>query len=73
MDELRNRAGETVIGRAGGLALFVRRIIYEFLERPLPTQYGDLERSSAKRKPTGKKRGWPKGKPRKSAEGAAPS
>lgn len=65
MEELRQRAGDTTTGRASGLALFVRRIIYEYLDRPLPLQYGDLGRSSAKRKPSGKKGGWPKGKPRK--------
>ncbi len=72
MEELRERAGETTVGRAGGLALFVRRIIYEYLGRPLPTQYGDLERSSARRRPTGKKPGWPRGKPRKPAAGVEP-
>lgn len=69
MEELRKRAGETTTGRAGGLALFVRRIIYEYLELPLPTQYGDLERSSARRKASGQKRGWPKGRPRKPPDG----
>lgn len=56
---------EKVNGRAGGIALYVRRLIYEHLGLPLPVQHGDLGRSSAKRKPTGKPGGWPKGKPRK--------
>jgi hypothetical protein len=69
MEALRERAGETTVGRAGGLALFVRRLIYEYLGWSLPTQYGDLERSSARRKPSGKKPGWPKGRPRNPKSG----
>jgi hypothetical protein len=67
IDELRRRAGEPTTGRAGGLALFVRRIIYEYLGWPLPTQFGELG-TSEKRRPTGKARGWPKGRPRKPAK-----
>ena len=68
IEELRRRAGEPTTGRAGGLALFVRRIIYEYLGWPLPTQFGDLH-SREKRKGTGRPRGWPKGRPRKRMEG----
>lgn len=39
--------------------------VYEFLDVPLPVQYGDLGRSSRLRKPSGGKKGWPKGRPRK--------
>lgn len=67
IDELRRRAGEPTTGRAGGLALFVRRLIYDYLEWPLPTQFGDL-RSREKRKATGRPRGWPKGKARKQVD-----
>lgn len=58
-EELRRRAGEPTVGRAGGLALYLRRIVYEHLGIPLPVQYGDLGRSSKKRQPTGRKRGRP--------------
>lgn len=39
LDELRTLA-QTDRGRAGGLALYVRRLIYQDLGRPLPEQYG---------------------------------
>lgn len=39
LDELRAVA-QTERGRAGGLALYVRRLIYQDLGRPLPEQYG---------------------------------
>lgn len=51
IDELHRLAGESPTGRAGGLALFVRRIIYEYLGWPMPLQFGDLGRSSRNRKP----------------------
>lgn len=63
MEELRKRAGESTVGRAGGLALLIRRIVYEWLGWPMPTQFGDLGRSSRKRKPTGRPRGRPRKRP----------
>lgn len=44
-----------VQGRAGGVSLYVRGLIYQDLEIPMPTQYGDLGRSSARRKKPAKK------------------
>lgn len=39
MDALRLAAGEPERGRASGVGLFVRRLIAEALNRPLPRQY----------------------------------
>ena len=39
MDALRLAAGEPERGRASGVGLFVRRLISEALNRPLPRQY----------------------------------
>lgn len=53
LEELRVRAGDMDqqarieagprehLGRAGGLALYIRRLIYEHLGRELPPQHGD--------------------------------
>lgn len=45
---LQERAG-TAHGRAGGVSLLIRRLIYEYLGLPMPVQHGDLGRSSRKR------------------------
>ena len=66
MEALKARV-EPASGKAGGVALLVRRLIYEYLGMPLPVQYGDLGRSSNKREKTGRRGGWPKGKPRRPA------
>ena len=53
LEELRVRAGESDqeagieagppehLGRAGGVALYIRRLIYEHLGRDLPVQHGE--------------------------------
>jgi hypothetical protein len=43
MDALKQRAG-TEHGRAGGVALYVRRLVYEHLGLEMPEQYGDKRR-----------------------------
>ncbi len=58
--ELLRQRVEPVQGRAGGVALYLRRLVYEHLGIPMPVQYGDLGRSSKKRKPTGRPRGRPR-------------
>ena len=65
IDLLRQRV-DPVKGRAGGVSLYLRRLVYEDLGLPMPVQYGDLGRSSRKRKPTGR----PRGRPRKNVEAA---
>lgn len=62
MELLRQRA-EPVHGRAGGVALYLRRLIYEHLGLALPQQYGDKKAELAK-KPR-----RPPGRPRKTDSG----
>lgn len=61
--------GGSHMGRAGGVALYIRRLVYEHLGLPMPRQFGDLGRSSKRRVPSGGKKGWPKGKARKRGQG----
>lgn len=49
MEALRERAGAGTRGTSGGVARYVRALIYEHLGLSMPVQYGDLGRSSAKR------------------------
>jgi len=51
LDELRRRAGTSQGGAAGGVALYIRKLVYEHLGWPMPPQRGDLGRSSARRPP----------------------
>lgn len=77
--ELLRQRVEPAKGRAGGVALLMRRLVYEYLGLPMPVQYGDLGRSSAKRKRTGRGPGRPRkkseeelaGKPRDLETGVA--
>lgn len=63
-EELKRRAGDPPSGGAGGMSLLMRKIVYEYLRWEMPPQWGELGRSSKKRERTGRKGGWPKGRPR---------